>query len=187
MTLSPRVVPRGLLKYFRTRLSDREAPDPFGSARVVSVIAMGRGTNRHVTDSQSNFSRSPSLRRLAPSSSPQAMTSPAVGNSPRPSQQGDQPRRQGRPRALKTSARPDRDDYDPQRRPRRHLRGGACSRRPSARGPAARRHRGGPEPFQRAPARPAIEDDGGLRTSGQRVDRSRKTASARPLRDLIAA
>ena len=40
---------------------------------------------------------------------------------------------------------------------------------------------------QRRRPGPAIEDDGGLRTAGQRVDRSRKTASARPLRDLIAA
>ena len=36
-----------------------------------------------------------------------------------------------------------------------------------------------------APAKPgAIEDDGGLRTAGQRVDRGRKTASTRSLRDL---
>ena len=47
-------------------------------------------------------------------------------------------------------------------------------------------HRGGPEPSSGA-GQARIEDDGGLRTSGQRVDRSRKTASARPLRDLIAA
>ena len=67
------------------------------------------------------------------------------------------------------------------------IRDSAYSRGPGARGQNPRGHRGDTEPSSGAGQARRLEDDGGLRTPGQRVDRSRKTASARPLCDLIVA
>ena len=113
------------------------------------------------------------------------MTSSAVGNSPRPSRRG---RSTAPPRPTAWRSRPR------QAAPRRSRSAASASPTrpwwcvfpsPKPLGPGARHAREEVRNLPEAPARPGIEDDDGLRTAGQRVDRGRQTASARPLRDLI--
>ena len=136
MTPSPPKSFHGAANIFRTRLSDREVPDPLRLGPGCVQVAIGARDRTSCRRFSKHFlSLSPTLVTLAPSSSRQAMTSWAVGNSPRTSLRGTSTA-PPRPTAWRSEPpQADRDDYDPQRRPRRHVRGGAYSRGPGARGP----------------------------------------------------
>jgi len=173
---APGVVP-AVPNFFCTRLSEGGFPEPCRFPRVVLVIAMGRGTNEHVTDITWNFrcdrDRADLWRRpvcVRPGSRRRPAGSGGRGAVCR------QSHRQGRSRGQPGTDRcSDPDDLPATERSFRYLGSGPRARRP-----------GGPQSIFRAlPAESRQRQAGrGLRAHGQRPDRNRQAASARPLRHL---
>jgi hypothetical protein len=176
--------------FFHTRLSDSSGPEPDCSARVVSLVAMGRwidGRANHAAAIKGNFHSSFGCNRgfadvqrrticIGTRSCDQSAGSlAAIHAGLGDERHRGQPRRQNRPCGrYRKVAGTDQDDYAPAQGLARYV------------GPGPHTDGPGTQWFFRALGDqiPGSKDDGRLRARGQYPDRSRQTASAGPLRDV---
>jgi hypothetical protein len=189
---APSVVPV-LRIFFRTRLSDSPRREPGCSARVVSMVAMGRWTDRrahYATAIQGNFHWSfecnrgfADIRRRPVCIGTRSFREPAGSLAAIHGGFGHQrgcrqPRRQNRPCAwCRGIVGADQDNLASAGGPSRYVGSG-----PHTNGPGAQRF------FRALGDQIAGSKDGDrLRAHGQHPDRSRQAAPAGSLRDVVGA